>query len=97
MAQLGLRTVHDPRDWRELVEAALVQEGSEGVGQRVGGQQIFQQCIRDAQDAVMEELEDTFQTARPTERQSLINAINALREQRRLKNAEHRVLQSPAA
>jgi len=57
-----------------LVEAAIFETESENVSRR----------IQDAQDAVMDEIEDTFQTACPSERQALINAMNALRELRRV-------------
>jgi hypothetical protein len=40
--------------------------------------------IQEVQDAIMDEIEDSFQTATPTERQSLINAMNAVHELQRL-------------
>ena len=64
--------VHQP--WRDLVEAAIFETESENACRR----------IQDAQDAVMDEIEDTFQTACASERQTLINAMNALRELRRV-------------
>jgi hypothetical protein len=42
------------------------------------------QRIEDAQDAIMDHIEDSFQTASQSERQSLINAMNSLRELRRV-------------
>jgi len=40
--------------------------------------------IQEVQDAIMDEIEETFQTAGPLERQSLINAMNAVHELQRI-------------
>jgi hypothetical protein len=60
------------RSWKELVEAGVFETDAPNLSQR----------IQDAQNAVMDEIEDSFQTASPTERQSLINAMNTVRELR---------------
>lgn len=54
------------RSWRELVEIAVFETDPENLSQR----------IQDVQDAIMDEIEDSFHTASSSERQSLINAIN---------------------
>jgi hypothetical protein len=66
-----------PERWRHLVEAAIFETNTDNLCQR----------IRDAQDAIMDHIEDSFQTASQSERQSLINAMNSLRELRRLVRA----------
>jgi hypothetical protein len=63
-----------PQRWRLLVEAAIFETNTDNLCQR----------IEDAQDAIMDHIEDSFQTASQSERQSLINAMNSLRELRRL-------------
>jgi hypothetical protein len=60
--------------WRYLVEAAIFETNPNNLSRR----------IQDAQDAVMDRIEDSFETASQSERQSMINAINSLRELRRL-------------
>ena len=60
--------------WRYLVEAAIFETNPNNLFRR----------IQDAQDAVMDRIEDSFETASQSERQSMINAINSLRELRRL-------------
>jgi hypothetical protein len=60
--------------WKELFQAALLEGNSETLAQH----------IREARDAVMDEIEDTFQTASQTDRQSLIHAMNSLEELRRI-------------
>jgi hypothetical protein len=62
------------QDWRLLVEAAILETNPDDLSQR----------IQDAQDAIMDHIEDSFQTATQSERQSMINAMNSLRELRRL-------------
>jgi hypothetical protein len=42
--------------------------------------------IQDVQDAIMDEIEETFRSASPCERQSLINAMNAVHELQRIAN-----------
>jgi len=63
-----------PQHWKNLVEAAILETNPHELPQR----------IQDAQDAVMDEIEDSFHTASQSERQSLLGAINALRELRRV-------------
>ena len=60
--------------WRYLVEGAIFETNPNNLSRR----------IQDAQDAVMDRIEDSFETASQSERQSMINAINSLRELRRL-------------
>jgi hypothetical protein len=62
------------QDWRLLVEAAILESNPDDLSRR----------IQDAQDAIMDHIEDSFQTATQSERQSMINAMNSLRELRRL-------------
>ena len=62
------------QNWRHMVEAAIFETNADNLSQR----------IREAQDAIMDEIEDSFETASQSERQSMINAINSLRELRRL-------------
>jgi hypothetical protein len=61
-------------DWRCLVEAAIFETNPNDLSRR----------IQEAQDAIMDHIEDSFQTASLSERQSMINAMNSLRELRRL-------------
>jgi hypothetical protein len=60
--------------WRYLVEVAIFEANPNNLSRR----------IQDAQDAVMDHIEDSFETASQSERQSMINAMNSLRELRRL-------------
>lgn len=62
------------RSWKELVEIAIFETDPDDLAQR----------LQEAQDAVMDEIEDSFQTASPSERLSLINAMNSVRELRRV-------------
>jgi hypothetical protein len=62
------------RSWKELVEIAIFETDADHLSQR----------IQDAQDAIMDEIEDSFQTASSSERQSLINAMNSVRGLRRV-------------
>jgi hypothetical protein len=62
------------RNWKHLVEAVILETGAENFSQR----------IQDALDAIMDEIEDTFHTASQAERQSLTNALNSVRELRRV-------------
>ena len=61
-------------NWKALVEAAILEANVHDLSRR----------ISDAQEAVMDRIEDSFQTASQSERQSLINAMNCLRELRRI-------------
>jgi hypothetical protein len=70
----GAPTLTRPKlPWKELVEVAIFEADQHTLSQR----------IHDAQDAIMDEIEDTFQTASSSERQALMNAMNALRKIRR--------------
>ncbi len=60
-------------NWKDLVEVATYETDQDNLSQR----------IQDAQDAIMDEIEDSFQHASPGERQALTNAMNAMRELRR--------------
>jgi hypothetical protein len=60
--------------WTHLVEAAIFETNPDNLFRR----------IQDAQDAVMDHIEDSFETASQSERQAMINAMNSLRELRRL-------------
>jgi hypothetical protein len=62
------------RNWKDLVEVALFETHPDNLSKR----------IQDAQDAVMDEIEDSFQNASPSERQALGNAMNAVRELKRV-------------
>jgi hypothetical protein len=62
------------RYWKDLMDAAVVETACNDLSQR----------IQDAQNAVMDEIETSFPTATTIERQSLVNALNALRELRRM-------------
>ena len=59
--------------WKYLVEAAIFERNPINLSRR----------LQDAQDAVMDQIEDSFETASKSERQSMINAVNSLRELRR--------------
>ena len=62
------------QNWKHLVEAAIFETNADNLFRR----------IREAQDAIMDEIEDSFETASQSERQSMINAMNSLRQLRRL-------------
>ena len=62
------------QNWRGLVEAALFEMNPNDLSRR----------IQDAQDTIMDHIEDSFETASQSERQSMINAMNSLRELRRM-------------
>ena len=66
-----LDSIHN---WTHLVEAAIFETNPDNLSRR----------IQDAQDAVMDHIEDSFETASQSERQAMINAMNSLRELRRL-------------
>lgn len=68
------------RNWEDLFEAVVADTDTDD----------FPARIQEAQDAVMDEIEDSFSTASPSKRQALISAMNALRELRRMsENAPH--------
>lgn len=62
------------QNWRGLVEAAIFETNPNDLSRR----------IQDAQDAIMDRIEDSFETASQSERQSMINAMNSLCELRRI-------------
>jgi hypothetical protein len=62
------------RCWRDLMQAAIIETACDDLSER----------ILDAQNAVMDEIETSYPTATEIERQSLVNALNALRELRRM-------------
>jgi hypothetical protein len=63
-----------PQRWKRLVEAAIFETNTDDLSRR----------IQDAQDAIRNQIEASFQTASESERQSLLNAMNSLWELRRL-------------
>lgn len=62
------------RSWKDLVEVGIFETHSDNLSKR----------IQDAQNAIMDEIKDCFQSASPSERQALVNAMNAVRELKRL-------------
>jgi len=70
MNQAAPPATRPPLTWKELLEAAIFEPDSGNLSER----------IQDAQNAIMDEIEDTFQTASPGDRQALMNAMNALRK-----------------
>ena len=62
------------QNWSGLVEAALFEMNPNDLSW----------SIQDAQDTIMDHIEDSFETASQSERQSMINAMNSLRELRRM-------------
>ena len=74
MQKLAGRPYDAANDLRCLVEAAIF-------GRNPGD--LFRR-IEDAQDAIMDYIEDSFESASPAERQSMINAMNSVLELRRL-------------
>jgi hypothetical protein len=63
-----------PHKWKSLVEAAIFETNPD----------ILSRRIQDAQEAIMNEIEDSFHTASQSERQALLSAMKALRELRRV-------------
>jgi hypothetical protein len=61
-------------NWRSLVDATVLVAEPGDLSRR----------IQEAQDAVMDYIEDSFEVASQSERQSMINAMNSLRELQRL-------------
>ncbi len=74
MEKLAGRPYDAANDLRYLVEAAIFGRNPSDLFRR----------IEHAQDAIMDYIEDSFESASPAERQSMINAINSVRELRRL-------------
>lgn len=60
--------------WIQLVEAAIFETNPDNLSRR----------IQDAQDEIVDHIEDSFETASPSEQQAMVNAMNSLRELRRL-------------
>lgn len=57
-------------NWKDLLDAAIFETDQERLIHR----------IQEARDAIMDEIEDSFQTASSSERQALISAMNVVRE-----------------
>jgi len=74
MNKLASPALDDAGGFRQLVEAVIFETNPDNLSRR----------IQDAQDAVMDQIEASFGTASQFERQSMINAMNSLRELRRL-------------
>ena len=74
MQKLAGRPYDAANDLRCLVEAAIFERNPSDLFRR----------IENAQDAIMDHIEDSFESASPAERQSMINAMNSLLELRRL-------------
>jgi hypothetical protein len=64
--------------WRELFEAALMEHNRELLPHR----------LSDAKDAVMDRIEDSFDTASLSERRLLLAALNTIGELQRLANVD---------
>jgi len=62
------------QNWKYLVEAVIFETNPNHLSRR----------IQEAQDAVMDYIEDFFETANQAERQWMINAMNSLRELQRM-------------
>jgi hypothetical protein len=60
--------------WTHLVEAVIFNITPDRLSRR----------LQDAQDEIMDHIEDSFETATESERQAMINTMNSLRELRRL-------------
>jgi hypothetical protein len=74
MEKLAGRPYDAANHLRCLVEAAIFDRNPADLFRR----------IEEAQDAIMDHMEDWFESASPAERQSMINAMNSLLELRRL-------------
>ena len=74
MQKLAGRPYDTANNLRFLVEAAIFEKNPGNLFRR----------IEEAQDALMDHIEDSFEGASPEERQSMINAMNSLLELRRL-------------
>lgn len=57
-------------NWKDLLDAAIFETDRDRLAHR----------IQEARDAIMDEIEDSFQTASSSERQALIRAMNVVRE-----------------
>jgi hypothetical protein len=76
-----------PRDWRRLFESALLEQDHDELPKR----------LRDAKNAVMDRIEDSFDTASLAERKLLLAALNTISELQRLSNAESLPSQTASA
>jgi hypothetical protein len=74
MEKLAGRPLDVTNDLRCLVETVIFERNPSESFRR----------LDEAQDAIMDHMEDSFESASPAERQSMINAMNSLRELRRL-------------
>jgi len=66
------------RNWKELFEAALMENNHEMLPHR----------LRDAKEAVMDCIEDSFDSASHSERRLLLAALNTIGELQRLANVD---------
>jgi hypothetical protein len=57
-----------PQDWKTLFEAALLEDNPD----------LFAVRLQDARDAIVTEIEDTFDTASMSERRLLLAALNTI-------------------
>jgi hypothetical protein len=75
------------RDWRRVFESALLEQDHDELPKR----------LRDAKNAVMDRIEDSFDTASLAERKLLLAALNTISELQRLSNAESLPSQTASA
>lgn len=74
MQKLAGRPLDVSKDLRCLVESAIFERNPADLFRR----------IDEAQDAILDHMEDSFERASQAERQTMINAMNSLWELRRL-------------
>jgi hypothetical protein len=68
MSSAARRPAVAPSNWKDLLDAAIFETDPEKLIRR----------IQQARDAIMDEIEDSLQTASSSERQALIRAMNAV-------------------
>jgi hypothetical protein len=71
---LRAETVNSRGDWQQLFEAALLEPDPLVVAER----------FQTAKDAIMDRIEDSFDTATLSERRMLLSALNTISELERL-------------
>lgn len=76
-----------PNNWKELFEAALMESDLEMLPHR----------LRDAKDAVMDRIEDSFDSASHSERRLLLAALNTIGELQRLAKVDTLPASHPVA
>ena len=69
-----IKAVNSLSDWQQLFEAALMESDPLVVNQR----------FQSARDAIMDRIEDCFETASLSERRLLLSALNTVSELERL-------------